>query len=59
MTVFSHRRTLVGVAAAAAAAVARVRIATPDGFPPARRRYDRATDSFVDPESGSAGIEEG
>jgi hypothetical protein len=56
MTVFSRRRTLVGVAAAAA--VARVRIATPDGFPPARRRYDRATDSFVDPESGSAGIEE-
>jgi hypothetical protein len=55
MTVFSRRRTLVGVAAA----VARVRIATPDGFPPARRRYDRATDSFVDPESGSAGIEEG
>jgi hypothetical protein len=59
MTVFSRLQTLVGVAAAAAAAVARVRIATPDGFPPARRRYDRATDSFVDPESGSAGIEEG
>jgi hypothetical protein len=30
-----------------------IRIATPDGFRRVPRRYDRATDSFVDVESGS------
>jgi hypothetical protein len=35
-----------------------VRTATPDGFRRVPRRYDRATDSFVDVESGSPGIQE-
>ncbi|HEV7600116.1 MAG TPA: hypothetical protein VGO49_07630 [Bradyrhizobium sp.] len=56
MTVFSRRRTLVGVAAAAA--VARFRVATPDGFRRVPRRYDRTTDSFVDVGPASPGIEE-
>lgn len=35
-----------------------VRTATPDGFRRVPRRYDRATDSFVDVESGAPGIQE-
>jgi hypothetical protein len=35
-----------------------VRTATPEGFRRVPRRYDRATDSFVDIESGSPGIQE-
>jgi hypothetical protein len=35
-----------------------VRTATPDGFRRVPRRYDRATDSFVDVESGDPGIQD-